>query len=357
MYSRKINRESRVYGWKRAELKNWPDLKNALKQCFSDRRDLDCLVLELTRSRPHKGEDLISFGTRLQLIRSSVAQRISNDTNLQADEKVYQISHYDKVALSTFIAGCTGVSRNNLHLKKPTSLEDAMAYINDFETLYGFSHENHKSKLNATATYRQTYTPNMYSYNNFQQPKTNQFYRQFSSTNPNFSARPNQPINIQPRQLPPQQYLTNKEVFGPPQNVFRPKQTPSNQLPKPEPMSTISRNPTRMSQRPFSQQPGPSFRNHNPNYFQNSQRLVQPNLRPNFISEELFSNEYEEPIEFDNQFYGNQNYEENTQYFNQNAQMEANFGNEFSHSENRHEQTDFDEAENFQLTSQTEDLT
>ncbi|KAG5869443.1 hypothetical protein JTB14_001405 [Gonioctena quinquepunctata] len=87
----------------RAELKNWPDLKNALKQCFSDRRDLDCLVLELTRSRPHKGEDLISFGTRLQLIRSSVAQRISNDTNLQADEKVYQISHYEKVALSTFI--------------------------------------------------------------------------------------------------------------------------------------------------------------------------------------------------------------------------------------------------------------
>ncbi|KAG5861035.1 hypothetical protein JTB14_013981 [Gonioctena quinquepunctata] len=89
----------------RAELKNWSDLKNALKQCFSDRRDLDCLVLKLTRSRPYKGEDLISFGTRLQLIRSSVAQRISNDTNLQADEKVYQISHYDKVALSTFIAG------------------------------------------------------------------------------------------------------------------------------------------------------------------------------------------------------------------------------------------------------------
>ncbi|KAG5858510.1 hypothetical protein JTB14_019724 [Gonioctena quinquepunctata] len=347
----------------RAELKNWPDLKNALKQCFSDRRDLDCLVLELTRSRPHKGEDVISFGTRLQLTRSSVAQRISNDTNLQADEKVYQISHYDKVALSTFIAGCTGVLRNNLHLKKPTSLEDAMAYINEyenFEKLYGFSHENHKSKLNATNTYRQTYTPNMHSYNNFQQPKTNQFYRQFPSTNPNFSARPNwpnQPINIQPRQLPPQKYPTNKEVFGPPQNVFKPNQTPSNQLPKPEPMSTISRYPTRMSQRPFSQQPGPSFRNHNPNYFQNSQRFVQSNLRPNFISEELFSNEYEEPIEFDNQFYGNQNYEENTQHFNQNAQMEANFRNEFSHSENRHEQTDFEEAENFQLTSQTEDLT
>ncbi|KAG5866455.1 hypothetical protein JTB14_015359 [Gonioctena quinquepunctata] len=97
-----------------------------------NRRDLDCLVLELTRSRPHKGEDLISFGTRLQLIRSSVAQRISNDTNLQADEKVYQISHYDKFALSTFIAGCTGVLRNNLHLKKPTSSEDAMAYIDEY---------------------------------------------------------------------------------------------------------------------------------------------------------------------------------------------------------------------------------
>ncbi|KAG5869246.1 hypothetical protein JTB14_009897 [Gonioctena quinquepunctata] len=290
------------------------------------RRDLDCPVLELTRSRPHEEEDLISFGTRLQLIRSSVAQRISNDTNSQADEKVYQISHHDKVALSTFIA------------------EDAMAYINEydnFEKLYGFSHENLKSKLNATTTYRQTYTPNMHSYKNFQQPEPNQFYRQFPSTNPNFSARPNwpnQPMNIQPRQLPPQKYPTNR-VFGPPQNVFKPNQTPSNQLPKPEPMSTISRNPTRMSQRPFSQQPGPSFRNHNPNYFQNPQRFVQSYLTPNFISEELFSNEYEEPIVFDNQFYGNQNYEENTQYFNQNAQMKANFGNEFFNSENRHKQS------------------
>lgn len=41
--------------------------------------------------------------------------------------------HCDKIALHSFIAGCIGVIKNNMHLKKPDSLEDAIAYVQEFD--------------------------------------------------------------------------------------------------------------------------------------------------------------------------------------------------------------------------------
>ncbi|KAL1488305.1 hypothetical protein ABEB36_015254 [Hypothenemus hampei] len=115
----------------RPEFTAWPLLKAALIQCFSDKRDIDCLIHELTRTRPFKGETLVNFGARLQLLRSNVAQRVSGDNSLSAEQKLCHISFHDKTALNTFIAGCTGTLKNNLHLKQPKSLEDAMGYVMD----------------------------------------------------------------------------------------------------------------------------------------------------------------------------------------------------------------------------------
>lgn len=64
----------------RSEIRTWNAMKIALLQCFSDRRNTYCLVQELTRAKPQKNEHLLQFGNRLQLLRSNVAQRISNDT-------------------------------------------------------------------------------------------------------------------------------------------------------------------------------------------------------------------------------------------------------------------------------------
>lgn len=75
---------------------------------------------EVTEAMPLKHENLIDFG-------------ISNDINLSQLKKQCQTSHYQKTALSTFIAGCTGTLRNNLHFKGPASLEDATAYVNEFD--------------------------------------------------------------------------------------------------------------------------------------------------------------------------------------------------------------------------------
>ncbi|CAG9770027.1 unnamed protein product [Ceutorhynchus assimilis] len=64
-----------------------------------------------------------------RLLVSNVIQRISNDQNLNALQKACQIDHYNKSALNSFIAGCAGNLRNNMYPKKPSSLEDAIAYV------------------------------------------------------------------------------------------------------------------------------------------------------------------------------------------------------------------------------------
>ncbi|XP_030747092.1 uncharacterized protein LOC115875718 [Sitophilus oryzae] len=117
----------------RAELTYWISFKTALIQSFADRRDLDCLVQELTRTHPYKNESLLNFGSRLQLLRSNVVQRISNDTTITNEQKLCHITYLDKTALNTFIAGCSDLLRNNMHLRKPKTLEDALAYVNEFE--------------------------------------------------------------------------------------------------------------------------------------------------------------------------------------------------------------------------------
>lgn len=272
----------------RSEIRTWNAMKNALLQCFSDRRNTDCLVQELTRAKPQKNEHLLQFGNRLQLLRSNVAQRISNDTNLNENEKLCHISYYEKTALNTFIAGCTGILKNNMHLKNLESLEDAMAYVvefENFESLYGHLNHSQNNNFNKQPNFNQ---PN-FNQPNFNQPNFNNPNNQFNNFNrQNKYQWPSQPINIQTRPQQPKRYPTNREVFGPPQNqnVFKPKPIPPSQMTKPTPMSISVKNSNGFSKQQPIQQP---FRN-NFNYFHNP----NPNQKPDFIFEELHNNEYEE---------------------------------------------------------------
>lgn len=292
---------------RRAELDNWEKLKPALIQCFSDRRDLDCLVQELTRTRPYKNEDLLNFGNRLQILRSNVFQRISNDPTISDNDRKCQFNHYDKTALNTFIAGCSGTMRHNMYIKKPNSLEDAMASVTEFENFEkmfrnssAFPENKITQKVNnfshkpPNLSYQNNYNPNFSQ--NLQHPFNPQFYVR--------SAWPNQPINVQPRPVVQQRFPTNRQVFGKPQNVFRPNQIPPKLLPLPEPMSTTSRNPTINSNRQ-NFQTRPPYRN----YFQ-YQNSLYPNQKPTFVSQELYYNEDNENTEIENDpetYYENDN--------------------------------------------------
>lgn len=382
----KLVGKAEIFVGNRTELSNWGELKAALEQCFSDRRDLDCLVQELTRARPMKNENLVDYGTRLQLLRSQVAQRISNDTNMTLAEKTCQVSHYDKTALSTFIAGCTGTLRNNLHLKGPASLEDALAYVNQFENfekLYGNLEDKPKtvpkaifnnnsnynnfqpprpfqSNLNSNLFssnpwWNRPHHPNNINYPMWNQPhSSNNFPNQPTSNNPIFNNQryfqqkpfqkpnfSNQPINIQQLQAPPRRLPTNSETFRSATNVFQPRNTPSHLLPRPTPMSINSRNTF------ASQQPRQS----------NLQHRQPQQFRPQTIQEggELLHNEYDYyqsdfPVYYES--YPSENYEgmyphnEPHQYYDQSEDLINSF-QQINFDEIPNTDTD-PEKENFQ---------
>lgn len=353
----------------RTELQTCDDLKNALVQCFSDRRDLDCLVQELTRNYPYKNEHLLDFGSRIQLLMSTVIQRISNDVTLSINDKICQTNHHKKTALNTFIAGCPPILKNNLHLKKPATLEDAMAYVTEFENfekLYGNIEHKQMPKINVNHN-NQNIKPNNNFLNTRQQtnqkfyPFTNQnnnsrfypnnnynyhSYPRFNNPNNNqqFSKPifPRQPINVQPIPEINKKYFTNRQVFGEnlrPQNVFKPNQINSNQLPKPEPMSTTSRNPSLMRNVNYNQRQ---------NYFQNNQK-------PNFSFEELNNTQTNLNKSFDDTVYQNYALENECEiyadepYENYNNNQQYNYKNE--------PETETQQDENFRKASLSETIT
>lgn len=139
--------------------------------------------------------------------------------------------------------------------------------------------------------------------------------------------------------MPPRTYPTNRQVFGPTRNVFRPNQNSMNQLPKPTPMSTTSRNPTTLSQRQRWQ---------NQNNYNQNQQFQNYNQNPNFVSEELFTNEYDQSDQYPDIPPYYQNYVENNTSNTDDNDLEVD-SNETSYLEN----VNYDESqtENFIETS------
>lgn len=131
-----------------------------IKKCFSTIffwQKTPRLFSTRTQSfRIRKKSNLLHFGSGLELIQSNFVQRISNDTSLQPPDKLCRIGHYEKIASDIFIAGCTGLLENYLHLKKPGNLEDVFACVNEFENferLYGYSDTTKKQIINQFLTY------------------------------------------------------------------------------------------------------------------------------------------------------------------------------------------------------------
>ncbi|XP_056642611.1 TBC1 domain family member 5 homolog A-like [Diorhabda sublineata] len=207
-----------------------------------------------------------------------------------------------------------------MYLKKPVSLEDAMAYVDEFENfekLYAqfyeprVKHNNNNNNNNVQTNQIRNNINNQYSnYNSFyRQYYDNNYNRnnyennQRYNNNNNYNNCPSQLINVNPIPQKIQKYPTNAQVFGTRKNVFRPNQIPVNRLPRLEPMSTTSRN--------FTDRPSRHVKiNHNNNNNTSNNRYFQSrNERPNFTSEELYNNncnnndeETKEIINFQNLF-------------------------------------------------------
>ncbi|XP_057658512.1 uncharacterized protein LOC130895308 [Diorhabda carinulata] len=210
----------------RTELDSWNLLKDALEQCFGDKRSLECLEQDLLMAHPFKNETTLDFAKRLQVLRSHLVQRTNSFSlaEMPANTKEIYRRQYDQMALKTLIRNLTGLLQHTIRLKNPM-----------------FRQQTPQTNF----TYR---NPNPTQSPNDQNP-TNNF--------------PRQPIPVQPRQIT-RHYPTNRQVFGQQKNVFAPTgKTPEN---KPEPMSINSRN---------------TFRPNQPNHY------FRPSNPRNFVSQEL----------------------------------------------------------------------
>lgn len=230
----------------------------------------------------------MAFGQRIQIARSKLASKISSVQveTMPNETKLIHIKQYDQLALKTFIRGLTGHLQSIIRLRNPKTLEEAMNFVTEEENfrytqnLPQLLTKNVQQKPQQF-TRQQNYNvkPNYYHNTPFNQNYNNQHFNSQHFNNfpkPQYSQQsrfPSQPINIQTRKIK-QHFPTNRQVFGPPTDVFK----PTGKIPDyvPEPMSTTSRNPT--------------VRNSIQSKFQNTNHF-RPSGPRNFASEELYQAE------------------------------------------------------------------
>lgn len=140
-----------------------------------------------------------------------------------------------------------------MYLRRPATFEDAMAYISEFknfEKMYGnFEEKPFKKKTFQPNKQNQKYNRQNFHSQNCSRNFPRQNYETQFQNQPNSSQNQqrkkvwsSQPVNVQPIQHQNKKYLNNRQVYGPPKNVFKPNQIAQSQLPTPTPMSRISNN-------------------------------------------------------------------------------------------------------------------
>lgn len=255
-----------IYGYER-----WDDIKKILIQNFGDQRNENSLTRDLVNLRQHPGETPIQFYEKCMGLLNTICNHVElhNDTAVIIQSKK---DFFYKQTLTTFLAGLREPLGSTIRAMRPQNLAIAIQYIQEENNIRYLQRSHappptlvHKrippvQLQQGTPRFMQNPGPT------WQAPQVQR---------PQF---PQGPINITPRVNPPQQrFFTNQQVFGKPQNVWKPQGAPQ---PKPVPMSTTTRNT-------FGNQQTTNFKNQNPQTRQ---------AKPTFTSEELFNIEQQEPV-------------------------------------------------------------
>lgn len=311
----KLQDRAQILICSRSDLNDWQTIKAALKTNFGDSRNLECLEQDLITLVPNRFEPPIEFGKRIQLLKSRLLSKLNSvpENEMSNLTKNVYAKQYDNLTLKTFIRGLRGNLQSVVRLRNPNSLEAAMNLVTEEENFHYTKNISNLISHNKSNNYykpqrfHNNQSNSSYFQNKENQISTNFFHNPNNFNNQSYSQEkpefPSQPINIKQRPIK-QKFPTNREVFGPPQNVFKP--TRQDLKRNYEPMSTNSRNyipknyntsePMSISSRI------PSLRHNN----------FKPSGNRNFISEELY------------QMHDNQNFAENIQS-NENFQYNPNF--------------------------------
>lgn len=222
--------------------KSWDTIKNTLIQNFGDQRDENALTRDLVNLRQAPNESPISFYERCTGLLNTICNYIdlhNNVENIRNNKKDF----FRRQTLTTFLAGLREPLGSTIRAMRPTTLALAMMYIQEENNIRYLQRSNtpqipipRKPQPQPRMQYHlppPNYTPRNQNYYQIQ-PQPSQ-----APPQPKF---PTGPIPVMPRSNnQPQKYFTNQQVFGKPQNVWTPKNTPTVLLPKPTPMSTTSR--------------------------------------------------------------------------------------------------------------------
>lgn len=199
----------------RIELNNWNLVKEAIKTTFSDQRSIDCVVQDIITMKPHKHENSLQFGIRLQDARSLLYSKI-NASNDPREVKLLKITEYGKLTTKTFINGLDYNMQLVIRLKNPQSVEEAITHAVEEENFIYFRNRqasNHKISPQPNSLL-QTMSHNKNNYQHHSQPS-------FHTTNYNNNAPVRRPLFSSPFQQ--NAYLRpnfTPQAFNQPRNVY-----------------------------------------------------------------------------------------------------------------------------------------
>lgn len=250
---------------------SWAELKDVLTRNFSDSRNEENLIIDLTNMRQKQNETARCFYERC------LSQLASLNTRCTLHEpvgsRITKIEQYTKLTLSIFLNGLFEPLRTNILNMRPQNLAEAMKFITERENNNAIFNRNRSTvhqNLNQKPKIAQRPIP----------PNSTSHFQNFTNF-PNFNNFPAQ--NFQPNKFTRQPFQTNnirnhssqtKNVFSSNPN-FRPTY-------KPTPMSGVSQNTFRPN---TTNSRNTHFSNNNRNFFKpNGQNL-------NYIAEELHNTE------------------------------------------------------------------
>lgn len=228
----------------RNELNTWARVKAAIYSYFADKRDFGQLVQEFNNTRIYPKEDTIAFGHRIQDLLSKLNTKLAQTRDIE--HKAERAEIYAQTALEIYLVNLPEDIQVHVKPLGPDSLEEAIGLVQDAENFKARSNlvKGIKPSMPQNQQHKRPNIPPVkyVPFNPPQKPNSMQYSNNYRFTSPPPNAFPTGPIYNFPRPntFQKQNFPTNKQVFGPPRNVWATGQASSSSLPKPVPMSGIS---------------------------------------------------------------------------------------------------------------------
>lgn len=257
----------------RPDLITWLDIREALRLKFGDPISRQNLTQQLIFSTKPRNEPILDYVHKLKTLVHRITSKIRTET-LDNNVKTTLIAQTEITATHNLMSNVPQELKTILIIQNPTDLTTAMNTITNYEMLNNqLSFRSQVTQNNIPKPMNRAIAP--LTLNRGQDTHLNTNFQ------PNYSF-PRQPIQIHSNpNLRQTNFPTNRQVFGKPQNAFKP--TNNSNFPKPTPMSGVSV----QSRKPmtFQNQSGNSpFARHTNQQFArpgNSQTFNQPSRTTN----------------------------------------------------------------------------